>query len=89
VRWAVEQRAKEAVVSTPGETLITPMLSSPPSPADPGSLDLEARRNAVEKETIGHALATAKGNKSLAARLLKISRNGLAARMKALGIGEE
>ncbi|HPA52428.1 MAG TPA: sigma 54-interacting transcriptional regulator [Thermoanaerobaculia bacterium] len=88
VRWAVEERAREAVVLTPVDVLGAPQPCSPPPFAVPGDLDLEARRNAVEKETIERALATAKGNKSLTARLLRISRNGLAARMKALGIGE-
>ncbi len=88
VRWAVEEKAREAVVLTPVEALVAPQMFPLPPLADPGDLDLEARRNAVEKETITHALETAKGNKSLAARLLKISRNGLAARMKAYGIGE-
>lgn len=86
VRWAVEEKEREAVAISPVEALIAPAPPSPPLAAEPGLLDLEARRNAVEKETITHALATAKGNKSLAARLLNISRNGLAARMKALGI---
>ncbi len=87
VKWAVEEKAKETVIGAPGEALIAPQPPSPPPPAVPGYLDLEARRNAVEKETIELALATAKGNKSMAARLLRISRNGLAARMKALAIG--
>lgn len=87
VKWAVEEKAREAEVPAPAEPL--PAAAPPPShsPADPGSFDLETRRNAIEKETIERALATAKGNKSLAARLLRVSRNGLAARMRAYGIG--
>ena len=87
VKWAVEEKAREAVGNLPAETIptATPLAAAPP--ALPGYLDLESRRNAVEKETIEHALAAAKGNKSLAARLLKISRNGLAARMRALRVG--
>lgn len=86
VRWAVEEKAREAEVPTLAEPPpAAPPLRSP-SPADPGTFDLETRRNAVDKETIERALATAKGNKSLAARLLKISRNGLAARMRTLRI---
>ncbi|MHB8797912.1 MAG: sigma 54-interacting transcriptional regulator [Thermoanaerobaculia bacterium] len=86
VQWAVAERTKDAAAATPTEPphAETPLPSHPR--ADAGSLDLEARRNAVEKETIEHALATAKGNKSLAARLLKISRNGLAARIRVLGV---
>ena len=43
-------------------------------------------RDEAEKKAIEQALEKAKGNKSLAARLLDISRNGLAARMKELGL---
>lgn len=87
MKWAVEEKAREAVGNLPAETIptATPLAAAPP--ALPGYLDLESRRNAVEKETIERALAAAKGNKSLAARLLKISRNGLAARMRALRVG--
>ena len=86
VRWAVEEKAKELAAAAPVELPAAGPASPPPTAADSAILDLEARRNAVEKETIERALATAKGNKSFAARLLKISRNGLAARMRALGI---
>ncbi|MHB8799710.1 MAG: sigma 54-interacting transcriptional regulator [Thermoanaerobaculia bacterium] len=84
VRWSVEERAKGAPAAD--EAHPGPPPPSPPPSAEPGYLDLEARRNAVERETIERALATAKGNKSLAARLLKISRNGLSARIRALGV---
>jgi len=89
VKWTVEERAKErAAPVAAGPLPASPPAASTPSAPPAGSdlLDLEARRNAVEKETIERALATAKGNKSLAARLLRISRNGLAARMRALGL---
>ncbi len=43
-------------------------------------------RDEAEKRAIEQALEKTRGNKSLAARLLDISRNGLAARMKDLGI---
>ncbi|MDX9734675.1 MAG: sigma 54-interacting transcriptional regulator [Thermoanaerobaculia bacterium] len=86
VRWAVEEKAREQTAVAPVELPPAASTSLPSPAADSAILDLEARRNAVEKETIERALATAKGNKSLAARLLKISRNGLAARMRALGL---
>ncbi|MHB1045547.1 MAG: sigma 54-interacting transcriptional regulator [Thermoanaerobaculia bacterium] len=86
VKWAVEERVKDAAAVAPGEASGARLPPSSPLADDPVALDLESRRNRVEKETIERALATAKGNRSLAARLLKVSRNGLAAKMKALGI---
>jgi len=50
------------------------------------SLDLPAQLEAVERRLIERALRRAGGNQSKAARLLQISRNGLAKRLKRLGI---
>jgi transcriptional regulator with PAS, ATPase and Fis domain len=47
---------------------------------------LQAQVDAVEREAILRALAAAKGNKSKAARLLGITRNGLALKMERLRI---
>jgi DNA-binding NtrC family response regulator len=49
-------------------------------------LTLQAARDAAERTAIERALRLAKGNKSLAARILGISRNGLAAKLESLGI---
>ncbi len=87
MRWAVQEKAREQAVAPPAEAAPAAPLTPPSPTGESAILDLEARRNAVEKETIERALAAAKGNKSLAARLLRISRNGLAARMRGLGIG--
>ena len=54
-------------------------------PAD-DSLDLDFRLAATEREIVSRALAVASGNQSLAARLLGISRNGLAAKIARHGL---
>ncbi len=97
IRWAVEQReAEEAALSAAEErvgagglvaTGVVPLAPSDAEP-QPEDLDLQKVRDAAEREAIVRALQVSRGNKSLAARLLKISRNGLAARMAALRIGE-
>src|SRR4029077_1556305 len=51
-----------------------------------GSLELEALVNKVEERWIREALARAGGNRTQAAKLLGISRNGLTIKMKRLGI---
>jgi DNA-binding NtrC family response regulator len=53
----------------------------------PASLDLESHVARTEKEIIARALAAAGGNRTQAARLLGISRNGLAIKMERLGLG--
>jgi two-component system response regulator AtoC len=58
-----------------------------PLPPPPASLDLEAHVARTEKEIIARALAAAGGNRTQAARLLGISRNGLAIKMERLGLG--
>ncbi len=89
VRWAVA--AKQA--ATP------PIDAAPVAPAGGGSdsaapslpegapfADLQARIDAVERAAIEQALAAANGNRSKAARLLGITRNGLAMKMARLGM---
>jgi hypothetical protein len=49
-------------------------------------LTLQAAGDAAERTAIDRALRLAKGNKSLAARTLGISRNGLAAKLESPGI---
>ncbi len=51
------------------------------------SLDLNRRLEALESRLIRSALEKTGGNQSAAARLLHISRNGLAQRIKRLGLG--
>jgi transcriptional regulator with AAA-type ATPase domain len=51
-----------------------------------GSFELEARVHKVEERGIREALARAGGNRTQAAKLLGISRNGLTIKMKRLGI---
>jgi DNA-binding NtrC family response regulator len=82
VRWAVERTAAAGQgISTPAGVI------ADRSPADPAPFeDLQARIDAVERAAIEQALAKAKGNRSEAARLLGITRNGLAMKMTRLGI---
>ncbi len=49
-------------------------------------MTLQGARDVAERAAIERALRLAKGNKSLAARILGISRNGLAAKLESLGI---
>jgi len=64
-------------------------LSAPPisgaPPASEGDLNLPRRTAALESQLIREALARAEGNHSSAAKLLGISRNGLAMKIKRLG----
>ncbi|MCP4663938.1 MAG: hypothetical protein GY856_51805, partial [bacterium] len=49
-------------------------------------LNLEAHLEAVERRLIRRALDQTQGNQTRAAKLLGVSRNGLAKRLKRLGI---
>jgi len=90
VRWALDQRAVENLarqVEHPPDA--GPVLMAPPesdAPHEAAELTLQAARDAAERTAIERALRLAKGNKSLAARILGISRNGLAAKLESLGI---
>jgi DNA-binding NtrC family response regulator len=90
VHWAVGQRAVENLAGLPeNPTDASPVLTAPPeSEGTPGveALTLQAARDAAERTAIERALRLAKGNKSLAARILGISRNGLAAKLESLGV---
>lgn len=83
VAFAIGERKKSA----PGARGMSDPVS-PASEREPtaGSLRLEDRLAAVERDTIDRALAEAKGNKSLAARLLGITRNGLAMKIARLSV---
>jgi DNA-binding NtrC family response regulator len=68
------------------------ILAPPPESGDGGSereassLDLLSHSRELERRLIRLALARARGNQSRAAQLLGISRNGLANRLKRLGL---
>lgn len=62
-------------------------LSSAPWPHPTTSGALAAQVDALERRAILDALALFEGNKSKVARHLGITRNGLALKMKRLGIG--
>jgi DNA-binding NtrC family response regulator len=87
VRWALDQRAVESLAEHPPD--VGPVLLTPPrldAAHEAASLTLQAARDGAERAAIERALGLAKGNKSLAARILGISRNGLAAKLESLGI---
>ena len=71
------------------------VLASPPAPesGDPrlgeASLDLEPHLKRLEGRLIRQALARVGGNRTQAAKLLGISRNGLAIKMERLGLSTE
>jgi DNA-binding NtrC family response regulator len=90
IQWQVENR-DELARSEPAPSASAaarPDQRLPPAgPGDvPESLRLDERVDAVESEAIRTALAAAGGNKSRAAQMLGITRNGLALKMKRLGI---
>ncbi|HVQ30831.1 MAG TPA: sigma 54-interacting transcriptional regulator, partial [Vicinamibacteria bacterium] len=58
----------------------------PQGPAGSSSLDLEAGVGRLERRLIEQALDRSKGNRTAAAKLLGISRNGLAIKMQRLGL---
>jgi two-component system response regulator AtoC len=57
-----------------------------PGAGRPESLDLDQRMAATERELVARALVVAGGNQSRAAKLLGISRNGLAAKIARHGL---
>jgi transcriptional regulator with PAS, ATPase and Fis domain len=81
----------------PGEaidsTMISPHVLSTDaegarSPALPATLDLGENVHALERRLIGEALAKAGGNRTQAAKLLGVSRNGLNIKIDRLGLGK-
>ncbi len=73
-------------IPTPRPQPVSALGSAPwPHPAPSG--DLAAQVDALERRAILDALALFEGNKSKVARHLGITRNGLALKMKRLGIG--
>ncbi|HVS32141.1 MAG TPA: helix-turn-helix domain-containing protein [Thermoanaerobaculia bacterium] len=91
VRWRVEKRLSgggaAAALAGDGEPVAEPPADPVTSAAgSPGFADLQSRLDQVEREAIEQALRSSRGNRSAAARLLGITRNGLAMKMARLGI---
>jgi DNA-binding NtrC family response regulator len=63
-----------------------PKVPAPVSADD--TLELQRHVDALEGRLIAAALARTQGNRTEAARLLAISRNGLALKMARLGLGD-
>lgn len=59
---------------------------APPPSSESGDPSLREQVDAIERAAIEHALETAAGNHSRAARILGITRNGLTHKMQRLGI---
>jgi transcriptional regulator with PAS, ATPase and Fis domain len=96
VRELAHEVRRLVYLCPPGEAIDSAMVSphvvaavpdtgagAPP----PGTLDLESNVGALERRLIREALERSAGNRTQAARLLGISRNGLAIKMERLGIG--
>lgn len=81
VRRAVARR----VTPSAGSMTVT-VPAFPPDPSETQDLSLKCASEAAERTAIVRALQLTGGNRSKAARLLGISRNGLAAKMKELKI---
>ena len=88
-----EGQAIDSTMLSPHVAACAPMADAsddaPPGPSDPGasgSLDLEAGVAHLERRLIERALLQAGGNRTQAAKLLGISRNGLAIKMERLGL---
>ncbi len=69
-----------------GERISSPAANDAPPDVDGASLSLETHLQRLEDRLIREALRRTEGNRSEAARLLGISRNGLALKMDRLGI---
>ncbi len=85
IRYAVEQASgpeTTAGTSTAGEA----QRETRQDPHEAPSGTLQIRLDEVERDAIRDALHACMGNKSQAARLLGITRNGLALKMKRLGL---
>ncbi len=66
--------------------LLAPHPVDPPAGEMPASLELEGNLGRLESRLIREALGRTGGTRTQAARLLGISRNGLAIKMERLGI---
>ena len=95
VGWEVERRRKQREKAYGGEMQGQPPVAgagsrrptaaeSPVASAKARTLNLQARIDELERAMIEEALKTAKGNKSLAARMLGVTRNGLAMKVARL-----
>jgi transcriptional regulator with PAS, ATPase and Fis domain len=92
----LEHEVRRLVYRCPdGDAIDSSMLSDhlgPPAaveePTAADGLDLEQHLRRLEERLIRAALERAGGNRTHAARLLGISRNGLALKMERLGLGD-
>ncbi len=80
VRWAVEKASNETVPVSAAAPVVRSAASLPRTPEDT-LRPLQEQLDEVEQAAIEAALQAASGNKSLAARILGITRNGLASKL--------
>jgi DNA-binding NtrC family response regulator len=85
VRWNVERQRPNATPAVTAEPAAAPS-EAPAAPASENGASLRERIEAIERNEIERALAEAGGNQSRAARILGITRNGLALKLKRLGV---
>jgi DNA-binding NtrC family response regulator len=83
VRYAVEHARTPQPHTAPA---VAPAIQAPSLHKPQTHGDLHGRVDAVEREAIAEALRASRGNKSKAAELLGITRNGLALKVKRLGL---
>ena len=84
-----DQANKQKVVKVPRlkRGILSALYLRPRAPMAAGdSLELQAHVDALENRLIAEALARTQGNRTEAAKLLGISRNGLALKMARLGL---
>ena len=88
VRWMVDSRAAASTPAavSPAEENGQPELPETPEPPSDPAATLQSRVDATERVAIEEALRASGGNHSLAARRLGITRNGLAMKMRRLGM---
>ncbi len=85
VRWNVERQRPNYPPAETAEAAATP-TETHAAPASENGPSLRKRVEATERDEIERALAEAGGNQSRAARILGITRNGLALKLKRLGV---
>lgn len=95
VEWAVKRRAEEPATAPrseeparephTGQSAPAPEVARASEPGIPAPRSLRERVEATERQAIEEALRAARGNQTAAARLLGITRNGLAMKLARFG----
>jgi two-component system response regulator PilR (NtrC family) len=91
VRWALEHRlvplpAEPKAAPEPEPLAVIPLIEDLPTPAPSAPRTLQDELDELERRLIVEAFEAARHNKSVTAQRLGVTRNGLAIKMKRLGI---